>query len=90
LRIQTLFFERSGSLPDEAEIDAWLGHLDTIQRSGPLLGVQLHTVARATSAPGCKPVGVEWLTEIANHVRSRTKLDVEVHSGVESGSFRDS
>ena len=90
LRIQTLFFENEGRIPDEAEIDAWLGHLDTILRSGPLLGVQLHTVARATSMPGCKPVGVDWLTEIANHVRSRTKLDVEVHSGVESGSFRDS
>lgn len=90
LRIQTLFFERSGRVPDEAEIDAWLGHLETIQRFGPLLGVQVHTVARATSAPGCKPMPLDWLTEVARHVRSRTNLDVEVHSGVESGSFRDS
>jgi wyosine [tRNA(Phe)-imidazoG37] synthetase (radical SAM superfamily) len=89
LRIQTIFLERSGRTPDEAEIDAWLGHLDTIQRAGPLLGVQLHTVARATATPGCKPMPLDWLTEVANHVRSRTKLDVEVHSGVESGSFTD-
>jgi wyosine [tRNA(Phe)-imidazoG37] synthetase (radical SAM superfamily) len=87
LRIQTLFFERSGESPDEAEVDAWLGNLETIQRHGPLLGVQLHTVARATAVAGCKPMSVEWLEEVANHVRSRTKLDVEVHSGVESGSF---
>jgi len=90
LRIQTLFFERSGEIPDEAEVDAWLGNLETIRRHGPLLGVQLHTVARATAAPGCKPMSLEWLTEVANHVRSRTKLDVEVHSGVESGSFANS
>jgi wyosine [tRNA(Phe)-imidazoG37] synthetase (radical SAM superfamily) len=90
LRIQTLFFENNGCIPDEAEIDAWLGHLDTIQRGGPLLGVQLHTIARATAKPGCRPVSVEWLAEVANHVRSRAKLDVEVHSGVESGSFLDS
>lgn len=89
LRIQTLFFENDGRIPSEAEIDAWLNHLDTIQRAGPLLGVQIHTVARATAKPGCRPVSVEWLAEVANHVRSRTKLDVEVHSGVESGSFVD-
>jgi pyruvate-formate lyase-activating enzyme len=87
LRIQTLFFERSGESPDEAEVDAWLGNLEAIQRRGPLLGVQLHTVARATAVPGCRPMSVEWLTEVANHVRSRTNLDVEVHSGVESGTF---
>jgi pyruvate-formate lyase-activating enzyme len=87
LRIQTLFFENNGQVPSEAEIEVWLGHVERIHATGPLVGVQLHTVARQTAAPGCHPLPLDWLQSVAERVSRRTGLAAEVHGGVDSGSF---
>jgi wyosine [tRNA(Phe)-imidazoG37] synthetase (radical SAM superfamily) len=87
LRIQTLFFEKDGRVPDDAEIEAWLSHLERIRRSGRPLAVQLHTVARPTAVAGCRPLPLERLQEIADRVRSRMDLVVDVHAGMDSGAI---
>jgi wyosine [tRNA(Phe)-imidazoG37] synthetase (radical SAM superfamily) len=87
LRVQTLFFEQDGVPPDAAEIEAWLDRLDEICQVGRPLGVQLHTVARRTSQPGCRPMPLEWLMEVAERVRSRTGLAVDCRGGIASGAI---
>jgi len=89
LRIQTLFFERDGEIPSAPEIQAWIAHVETILQQGPLLGLQLHTVARATAVQGCHPLPLDWLQSVAVRVQERTGLAVDVHAGVESGSFSE-
>ena len=89
LRIQTLFFELDGSIPDAAEIDAWIGRLDEICQVGRPRGVQLHTVARRTSRAGCRPLPLDWLMEVGERVRARTGLAVDCHGGIDSGSIGD-
>lgn len=89
LRIQTLFFELEGVLPDPQEIDAWLGRLEEITAVGRPVGLQLHTVARRTSQAGCKPVPLEWLENLAKRVFDRTGLEVDCHGGIDSGAISD-
>ncbi len=87
LRIQSLFFELEGLVPDAEEIEQWLRRLDEICRDGAPRGVQIHTVARRTARPGCRPLPLEWLMELADLVRSRTGLQVDCHGGIESGAI---
>lgn len=87
LRIQTLFFAKDGHVPDRAEVDAWLGRLDEVCAVGRPVGLQLHTVARKTSQPGCHPMPIEWLREVAARVAERTGIPVECHGGVDSGAI---
>lgn len=89
LRIQTLFFRYGELIADDTEIDAWIGRLRAIQASRPLLGVQLHTVARATSRNGCHPMPLDWLQTVAGRVENELGLSVDVHGGIESGSIGD-
>jgi len=89
LRIQTLFFRYHDRIPDPPEIEAWMGHLADILRKRPLLGVQLHTVARATAKSGCHPLPLEWLEQVASRVRQSLSLSVDVHGGIDNGSIGD-
>lgn len=89
LRIQTLFFAKDGHVPDRSEVDAWLGRLDEICVVGRPVGLQLHTVARKTSKPGCRPMPIEWLQEVAARVVDRTGIPVDCHGGVDSGAIGD-
>lgn len=87
MRIQTLFFRWDDLVPGPLEIQAWIDRLETILRHRPLLSVQLHTVARATSREGCHPLAQDWLEAVASSVRTRLGLDVDVHPGQEAGSL---
>lgn len=84
LRIQTLWMEHQGTRPSEEEVGRWLGILADIHATAPLRGVQIHTVARATSQPGCRPMEIEWLESVGDRARA-LGLDVQVHGGIESG-----
>lgn len=88
LRIQTLWMEHQGTRPSEEEVDRWLGILADIHATAPLRGVQIHTVARATSQPGCLPMELEWLESVGESARS-IGLEVHVHGGIESGVIGD-
>lgn len=87
LRIQTLFFVKDGRAPEGSEVDAWFDRLDEVCAVGRPIGLQLHTVARKTSQPGCRPMPIEWLQDVAARVVERTGLPVECHGGVDSGAI---
>lgn len=87
LRIQTLFFELDGRVPETPEIEAWLGRLDEIVAVGRPVGLQLHTVARKTSRSGCRPLPLERLQEIGEMAFRRTGIPVVCHGGVDSGAI---
>lgn len=89
LRIQTLWMEHRGTRPDEDEIRLWLETLADLHATAPLRGVQIHTVARATSQPGCLPLEIEWLESVGDRARA-LGLEVEVHGGIDSGVIGDS
>jgi len=86
LRIQTLWMEQDGDAPSDDEIEAWLGRVEAIHRGASLRGVQIHTVARATSRPGCRPLPLEWLEAVGERVAA-LGIPVEVHGGIDSGAI---
>lgn len=86
LRIQSLFFAYGDLVPDDREIEAYLDRLTEIGARGPVAGVQLHTVARATAKSGCHPMPLSWLRDLAAKVESRG-FPAQCHEGQESGSF---
>lgn len=88
VRIQTLWMEHLGSPPSALEVESWLGILADLHASAPLRGVQVHTVARATSRPGCRPMDLEWLEAVGERVRA-LGLEVQVHGGIDSGAIGD-
>lgn len=87
-RIQTLWMELDGVVPPAPEVDAWLDRIARIHGETPLVGVQIHTVARATSRPGCRPLGLAWLEDVGRRVQG-LGIPVEVHGGVDAGSIED-
>lgn len=86
LRIQTLWMEHRGDVPSPDEVEAWLERIEAIHRGAPLRGVQIHTVARATSQPGCRPLPLEWLEAVGGRVAA-LGIPVEVHGGIDSGAI---
>ncbi|MCB9496330.1 MAG: radical SAM protein [Fibrobacteria bacterium] len=86
LKIQTLWMEFEGTLPEPGEVDAWMSRILRIQRCAPLKGVQLHTIARATSREGCRPVPSDWLLSLGARLESEG-IPVEIHGGIDSGSI---
>lgn len=87
-RIQTLWMEIDGDAPPAMEVEAWLGLLARIHSQAPLIGVQIHTVARATSRAGCRPLQLAWLEDVGERVRA-LGIPVEVHGGVDAGSIEE-
>ncbi|MEN9355489.1 MAG: hypothetical protein RL318_2814 [Fibrobacterota bacterium] len=87
LRIQTLFYRYGDLVPDAAELEAWLVRLGRIAAAGPVLSVQIHTVARQTAKSGCHPLPLEWLESVAGTVRSRLGLVAEAFAGVDAGAI---
>lgn len=88
LRIQTLWMEYQGARPSAEEVERWLGLVADLHSRAPLRGVQVHTVARATSRQGCRPMELEWLESVGDRVRA-LGLEVEVHGGIDSGAIGD-
>lgn len=88
LRIQTLWMEYQGTRPSSDEVERWLELLADLHARAPLRGVQVHTVARATSRQGCRPMELEWLEAVGDRVRAMG-LEVQVHGGIDSGAIGD-
>ena len=62
--IQSMFCAFDGVGPDDAEIDAWLGRLDTIAAAGRIDHVQIYTVARRPSDTTVGPLPTARLEAI--------------------------
>ena len=88
VRIQTLWMELDGTTPSDAEVDAWIVRVERIHGRAPLHGVQIHTVARATSRPGCRPLDLSWLESVGARVRS-LGIPVDIHGGIDAGAIED-
>lgn len=88
LRIQTLWMEHQGVRPSDEEVELWLAILADLRATVHLRGVQVHTVARATSKSGCRPMELEWLEAVGDRVRD-LGLEAEVHGGIDSGAIGD-
>jgi pyruvate-formate lyase-activating enzyme len=87
LRIQTLFYRYGDLVPDSVELEAWLDRLGRIAAGGPILSVQIHTVARQTAKAGCHPLPLDWLESVAVTVRERLGLVAEAFAGVDAGAI---
>ena len=77
--VQTLFMRLHGEVPPEAEIDAYCNRLaDIVKAGGQIKLVQLHSVARVPAETWAEPLEKPELEKIAEKVRERTGLHVEV------------
>ena len=78
--IQTLFMIIAGNPVRDREVDAYCDRLSEIVGAGGQISlVQLHTVARAPAENVVEPLSPEQLALIAERVRSKTGLNVEVY-----------
>jgi len=81
--IQSLFFRVDGQPPPDAEISAYCDRLNGIlDAGGRLKAIQIYTIARAPALRTATPLGDAELDALADRVRSRVKVPVEVYYGV--------
>ncbi len=81
--IQSLFFRVDGEPPPDAEIAAYCDRLNAIlDAGGALKTIQIYTIARAPALQSAAPLGDAELDALADRVRSRVKVPVEVYYGV--------
>ena len=83
ITIQTLFLEWQGQGPDEAEVAAYVGRLQTILAGGgQLQAIQLYTVARPTPEAAARPLTGAAMDALAATVRQGLPtIPVEVYYG---------
>lgn len=83
--IQTLFLSWKGQGPDDAEVAAYCGRLESIlAQGGQIHAIQLYTVARPTPEPDARPLSRLQMDALAAIVRGRLPgLPVEVYYGPE-------
>lgn len=86
--IQTLWMEYNGTPPPASEVDAWIARVSYIHTQAQLRGVQIHTVARATSQIGCRPLELAWLEAVGTRITD-LGIPVEVHGGIDAGGIDD-
>jgi len=80
--IQSLFLRLNGEGPPAAEIDAYVGRLQTLIDGGCRIKlVQVYTVARGTAVAECTPLPAAELDAISERVRRGTGLTVETYYG---------
>ena len=83
LVIQTLWLRLNGSVPPPAEIEAYCRRLnDLLSSGGRLKGLQLYTIARTPAEQSASSLADDELDAIADTVRSRVPVPVEVFYGV--------
>jgi len=87
--VQTLWMEWNGAPPRTSEVDAWIANIASIHARSPLQGVQIHTVARATSKPGCRPLDLAWLESVGDRIRA-LGVAVDIHGGIDAGAIDES
>jgi len=81
--IQSLFMRVDGEPPPAAEIDAYVDRLNGILAAGGRLkAVQAYTIARVPAERFVTPLSDDQLDAIADAVRRRVAVPVEVYYGV--------
>lgn len=82
LVIQTLWMRLHGEPPPDAEVEAYCDRLnETRAQGGQLKSLHLYTVARRPAEPFVAPLGDAELDAIADRVRARVPVAVEVFYG---------
>ena len=83
LIIQTLWLRLRGAAPPSAEIEAYCHRLnDLLLSGGRLKGLQLYTIARNTPGESVSALADAELDRIADIVRAKVPVPVEVFYGV--------
>jgi wyosine [tRNA(Phe)-imidazoG37] synthetase (radical SAM superfamily) len=78
--IQSLFCSVNGIEPSEREIEDYIGRLVEIRDRGTdIREVQVYSIVRPPSHPGCERLPLSLLSSIAKRIRSGTELVVEVY-----------
>jgi wyosine [tRNA(Phe)-imidazoG37] synthetase (radical SAM superfamily) len=81
--IQTLWMRLHGEPPPDAEIDAYCDRLNDIRaQGGQLKDLQLYTIARQPAESFVAPLSNAELDGIAERVRARVSVPVDVFYGV--------
>ena len=81
--IQSLFFRVSGEPPPDAEVEAYGDRLNAILAAGGCLkALQLYTIARLPAEASAAPLADAELDAIAEVVKGRVPVPVEVYYGV--------
>ncbi len=81
--IQSLWLRMQGAVPHSAEIEAYCSRLNDLISSGARLkGLQLYTIARHTSGQSVTALADIELDRIAEIVRDRVPVPVEIFYGV--------
>lgn len=77
--IQSLFASIDGEEPSVAEIDAYAARLDELARQGAQIPlVQIYSATRPICHADCEHLSLRRLSQIAQIVRSKTGLKVEI------------
>jgi wyosine [tRNA(Phe)-imidazoG37] synthetase (radical SAM superfamily) len=78
--IQSLFCNYQGADPGEEEIDAYIDRLKEVSRRGAhIVQVQVYSIVRPPTKPGCARLSLNQLSAIAKRIRSETGLSAEVY-----------
>ena len=81
--IQSLFFRVNGEPPPDAEVEAYGDRLNAILAAGGCLkALQLYTIARLPAEASAAPLADAELDAIAEVVKGRVPVPVEVYYGV--------
>ncbi len=82
--IQSLWMKVNGELPPDAEVQAYCERLNgLLAAGGQLKAIQIYTIARPPSEPIVSPLPDADLDYLADFVRARVAVPVEVYYGVE-------
>lgn len=77
--IQSLFASINGQEPPAAEIEAYAARLSELANRGALIDlVQIYSATRPVCNHACEHLSLRRLSQIAQHVRARTGLRVEI------------
>jgi hypothetical protein len=77
--VQSLFAAMDGAEPGVAEIDAYAARLEELVRQGARISlVQIYSATRPMFHPACAHLSLRRLSQIAQTVRVRTRLTVEI------------
>ncbi len=80
LRIQTMLCKVGGRYLDDSELPLYLDRLERVYIANPknFLGVQLYGVVRHTALVNVEPLPVEYLESVAQKIRAKIPVTVEV------------
>jgi wyosine [tRNA(Phe)-imidazoG37] synthetase (radical SAM superfamily) len=84
--IQSLWMRVDGAPPAESELQAFCDRLNRLIEEGARLkAIQVYTIARRPAEPSVSPLADAALDGVADFVRARVAVPVDVFYGVEQG-----